>query len=77
MTEMTRFSTALEERYRIQRQRAGGGETPLNVPGSRAVSIDIADSLVVSVIPLPDGWAWIPATKDRVVVQRGGKTSEI
>jgi hypothetical protein len=29
------------------------------------------------VVPLPDGWAWIPATADRVVVQRGGKTTDI
>jgi hypothetical protein len=46
--------------------------------GAAGRSVDIADSLVADVIALPpDGWAWIPATKDRVVVQRGGKTSEI
>ncbi len=45
--------------------------------GASGRSVDIPDSLVQSVVPLPDGWAWIPATLDRVVVQRGGKTAEI
>jgi hypothetical protein len=37
----------------------------------------IPDSLVVDVVALPDGWAWIPGSNDRVVVERGGKTTEI
>jgi len=45
--------------------------------GAAGRSIDIADSLIAAVTPLADGMAWIPATKDRVVVQRGGKTIEI
>ena len=40
-------------------------------------SIDIPDSLVRSVVPLPDGWAWIPSTADRVVVRRGAKATDI
>jgi hypothetical protein len=45
--------------------------------GSTTRSIDIPDSLARSVVPLPDGWAWIPSTADRVVVQRGGKKTEV
>ena len=45
--------------------------------GSTLRSVDLSDSLARSVVPLPDGWAWIPATGDKVVVQRGGRTSEI
>ena len=30
-----------------------------------------------SVTPLPDGWAWIAPGRDRVIVQRAGKTTEI
>jgi hypothetical protein len=45
--------------------------------GAAGRSVEIADSLAFSIIPLPDGWAWIPATKDRVVVQRGGAHVDI
>jgi eukaryotic-like serine/threonine-protein kinase len=45
--------------------------------GSATRSIDIPDSLAVSVVPLPDGWAWIPATTDRVIVRRGAKSADI
>ena len=45
--------------------------------GAPGRSIEIGDSLASSVVPLPDGWAWIPATRDRVVVQRGGKDTDI
>ena len=37
---------------------------------------DLADSNVVDLTVLPDGWAWIPGTYDRVIVQRAGKTSQ-
>jgi Tol biopolymer transport system component len=40
-------------------------------------SLDLPDSLALSPVPLPDGWAWIPSSRDRVVVQRGGRTTEI
>ena len=45
--------------------------------GSATRSIDIPDSLAVGVVSLPDGWAWIPSTGNRVVVQRGGKTTDV
>jgi hypothetical protein len=63
----------------VSKQTATGVHVGLVDVRSGAVgrSVDIADSLVADVTPLPDGWAWIPATKDRVVVQRGGKTIEI
>ena len=33
--------------------------------GAPGRSIEIGDSLASSVVPLPDGWAWIPATRAR------------
>ncbi|HUR95167.1 MAG TPA: protein kinase [Gemmatimonadales bacterium] len=45
--------------------------------GSTVGSVDIADSLLAGVTRLPDGWAWIPATHDRIVVQRGGTKTDI
>jgi len=45
--------------------------------GAPGRSLELPDSLVQSVAALPDGWAWIPASGDRVMVQRGGKTLEI
>ena len=32
---------------------------------------------MADVRPVPDGWAWIPSSKDRVRIERGGKTLEI
>jgi hypothetical protein len=63
----------------VSRQTAAGVHVALVDVRSGAAgrSVDIADSLVADVAALPDGWAWIPATRDRVVVQRGGKTIEI
>jgi hypothetical protein len=43
------------------------------VPGG----IDLPDSLVQGVTRLADGWAWIPATGDRVIVERAGRQVEI
>jgi hypothetical protein len=45
--------------------------------GAAGRVVDIPDSLARGVTPLPDGWAWIPAARDRVTVQRGGKTLDI
>ena len=63
----------------VSRQTATGIRVSLIDVRNGAVgrSTDIADSLVTSVTPLPEGWAWIAPTKDRVVVQRGGKTFDI
>ena len=45
--------------------------------GAKSRTIDIPDSLARSVVPIPDGWAWVPSTSDKVVVQHAGKTHEI
>ena len=45
--------------------------------GAVSRAVDLPDSLTRSVTPLPDGWAWIPATSDRVIVQRGDNRLEI
>ena len=37
---------------------------------------DLPDSAVAWLQALPDGWAWVPASADRIVVKRGGKTRE-
>jgi hypothetical protein len=45
--------------------------------GAPGRAVDLPDSLTVAAAPLPDGWAWIPATADRVTVERDGKTVDI
>ena len=40
-------------------------------------STELSDTTVVDLTVLPDGWAWIPGTDDRIVIQRGGKTTEV
>jgi hypothetical protein len=37
---------------------------------------DLPDSAVAWLEALPDGWAWVPAAADRIVVKRAGKTRE-
>ena len=39
--------------------------------------LDLPDSLARGVTPVAGGWAWIPSTGDRAVVERGGKRVEI
>jgi len=41
---------------------------------SRAVDLD---SNATSIAPLDDGWAWIPPSRDRIVIQRGTDTVEV
>jgi hypothetical protein len=38
--------------------------------------MDIADSVVAWATALPDGWAWIPAGRDRIKVRQAGQTRE-
>ena len=38
--------------------------------------MDLPDSALAWLQALPDGWAWIPAAGDRIVVRRAGKTRE-
>jgi hypothetical protein len=39
-------------------------------------AMDIPDSVVRSASALPDGWVWIPAAGDRIVVREGNHTRE-
>jgi hypothetical protein len=43
------------------------------IPGG----IDLQDSLVAGVTRVAGGWAWIPATGDRVIVEQAGQRREI
>ena len=38
--------------------------------------MDLPDSVLTWARALPDGWAWIPAAGDRLIVRRAGKTRE-
>lgn len=42
-----------------------------------SMQVDEKDSTIVGYTALPDGWAWIPGKSDRVIIERGGKRSEI
>lgn len=44
--------------------------------GTQRNGTDLPDSVLASAVALPDGWAWIPATADRIVVRQGGHTRE-
>jgi eukaryotic-like serine/threonine-protein kinase len=39
--------------------------------------VDVKDSLIAGITPVAGGWAWIPATRDRVIVERAGRQIEI
>ena len=45
--------------------------------GAERNSFDLPDSLVTSATPLPAGWAWIPSSADRILIEQGGHRSEI
>jgi len=45
--------------------------------GPRPGGFDIPDSLALGVTSVDGGWAWIVPTRDRVVVDRAGKRTEI
>ena len=64
---------------RVARQVAGGTRVGLFDVRSGAMSrtVTIPDSLLADVRPVPDGWAWIPNGKDRVRIERAGKTVDI
>ncbi|HKP16418.1 MAG TPA: protein kinase, partial [Gemmatimonadaceae bacterium] len=44
--------------------------------GAQRNALQIADSLLADFTALPNGWAWIPVTRDRVVVSEGGRRRE-
>ena len=45
--------------------------------GAAGDALQLPDSAIATVTALPDGWAWLPAGRDRIVVQQGGKRHEI
>ena len=44
--------------------------------GAQRNALEIADSLVADFVALPNGWAWIPVTRDRIVVSENGRRKE-
>jgi hypothetical protein len=45
--------------------------------GAQRNGIDVPDSTLRSAVAFAGGWAWIPASRDRIVVSEAGKTREI
>ena len=45
--------------------------------GVAGAAVDRRDSIIVSSAQLSDGSVWIPKTRDRVIVERGGKRQEL
>ena len=45
--------------------------------GSAEQVLQLADSTIVGATALPNGWAWIPAARDRIMVDQAGKRHEI
>ena len=45
--------------------------------GAVSNALALNDSTIPDAGPLGDGWAWIPPTRDRVIVQQAGKAREI
>ena len=45
--------------------------------GSERNTLDLPDSTMTAAVPLPDGWAWIPKSRDRIVVEQQGRRHEI
>jgi hypothetical protein len=64
---------------RIGRRVAGGTRVGLVDVRTGAMSrtLTIPDSLVAGAAPVPDGWAWIPNTRDRVRIERASRAVEI
>jgi hypothetical protein len=50
-------------------------EVDVHSGASRNV-LEIADSLIADFAALPNGWAWIPVTRDRIVVSENGRRKE-
>jgi Protein kinase domain/WD40-like Beta Propeller Repeat len=44
--------------------------------GAVRSTIQLPDSVVADWAPMPNGWAWIPVTRDRIVVSEGGRRRE-
>ena len=44
--------------------------------GAQRNALEIADSLIADFAALPNGWAWIPVSRDRIVVSENGRRRE-
>ena len=44
--------------------------------GAQRNAIELPDSVLADFTALPNGWAWIPASRDRIVVSEGGRRRE-
>ncbi len=47
------------------------------VTGAERNGYDIADSVVIDAAPLPNGWAWIPVTRNKLIIEEQGKRREV
>ena len=45
--------------------------------GAQRNTLDLPDSTLTGATALPDGWAWIPRSSDRILVRQGGNTRTI
>jgi hypothetical protein len=45
--------------------------------GAQRNALALSDSVVADFAALPKGWAWIPASRDRIVVSEGGRRREL
>jgi hypothetical protein len=45
--------------------------------GAQRNGLDLPDSTLAGAGPLADGWAWIPASRDRIVIESAGKRREV
>jgi hypothetical protein len=44
--------------------------------GAQRNAIELPDSVLADFAALPNGWAWIPVSRDRIVVSEGGRRRE-
>ena len=44
--------------------------------GKPVGGVELPDSLLRAAVPVPQGWAWIPAGRDRIIVDQGGTRRE-
>jgi hypothetical protein len=45
--------------------------------GTERNGFDLPDSVVSDAVPVPDGWAWIPVTRDRLLIEQHGTRRSI
>jgi hypothetical protein len=45
--------------------------------GASTQAVQVGDSAIADAVALPNGWAWIPGARDRVIIEENGKRREI